>query len=97
MNLITNDSFFHKKYLESLEEGRKYAILVVDHLFFFKKEEGFLEDFLYTVSLYNKLMAFRKPYLLPLAFPYLCLSRKQCTITSTSLLLLYFLKYTALK
>lgn len=53
-NLITNDSFFHKKYLESLEEGRKYAILVVDHLFFFKKEEGFLEDFLYTVSLYNR-------------------------------------------
>lgn len=53
-NLITSDSFFDEKHLESLEDGGKYAILVVDHLFFFTKEEGFLDEFLYTISLYKR-------------------------------------------
>ncbi len=52
--LITNDSFFDENHLQILEGGRKYAILVVDRIFFFTKEEGFLEDFLYTITLYQE-------------------------------------------
>ncbi len=52
--LITNDSFFDEDHLRILEDGRKYAILVVDHIFFFIKEKGFLDDFLYTITLYQK-------------------------------------------
>ena len=52
--LITNDSFFDENHLQILEGGRKYAILVVDRIFFFTKEEGFLEDLLYTITLYQE-------------------------------------------
>ncbi|WP_317609681.1 hypothetical protein [Streptococcus canis] len=51
--LITNDSFFDENHLWTLEDGKKYAILVVDRIFFFTKDESFLEDFLYTITLYQ--------------------------------------------
>ena len=51
--LITNDSFFDENHLWTLEDEKKYAILVVDRIFFFTKEESFLEDFLYTIALYQ--------------------------------------------
>ncbi|MGT2834947.1 YcaO-like family protein [Streptococcus hyointestinalis] len=52
--LITNDSFFDEEHLWTLEDGIKYAILVADQIFFFIKEKGFLENFLYTITLYKK-------------------------------------------
>lgn len=52
--LIISDSFFDEKHLRILEDGDRYAILVVDHLFFFTNEDNFIENFLYTITLYQK-------------------------------------------
>lgn len=52
--LITSDSFFDEENMRTLEIGNSYAILVVDHIFFFIMERKFVENFLYTITLYKK-------------------------------------------
>lgn len=54
IKLITNDCFFNEHNLRNLADDKEYAILVVDQVIFFKKEENFFEKFSYTIELYKK-------------------------------------------